>query len=343
MKVTVIGTGFGQYAMAPVYRKLGFEVEVITPRDQRKVDRALAADADLVSIHSPPFMHHDHVMRALDHGHAVLCDKPFGLNAAQAHAMRNRARERGVLHFLNYEVRSKPSRAKVKQLVKEGAIGTPCHLSWTFFSNGLRASNYGWVNEQERGGGWIRAYASHCIDFIRWLFESEVAACGGISRIEIPKLPDKAGVERSVTAEDAYCAWFIMKNGCTANQDTAYGAAVALPMYIHVTGSEGAIELIGEKVTVRRAPWHSPGATIPAAERIRRGLLPGQGDEVYEFPPPAGEAHEPALLPWLERVKEAIRTGRQIAPSFDDGVAVAEVMDQLRASAAQPKLSMSPL
>jgi hypothetical protein len=141
-----------------------------------------------------------------------------------------------------------------------------------------------------------------------------------------------------VTAEDAYSAWFIMKNGCTATQDTAYGAAVALPMHINVIGSEGAIELMGEKITVRRAPRHSPGATIPAAERIRRGLLPGQADEVCEFPPPAGEAHEPALIPWLEKVKEALRTGRQIAPSFDDGVAVAEVMDQLRASAAQPDL-----
>ena len=332
MKVAVIGTGFGEYAMAPVYRKLGFDVEVVTPRDAEKVERTLASDVDLVSVHSPPFMHRDHVMKAIDRGHAVLCDKPFGRNAREARAMRERARERGVLNFLNFEVRSKPSRAKLKELVKAGAIGTPRHLNWTFFSNGLRASNYGWVNNAEMGGGWIPAYASHCIDLVRWVFESEVAKCGGISRIEIGKLPDKNGVEQAVNAEDAYSAWFVMENGCTAAQDTAYGAAVALPMYITVLGSDGAVELIGEKVTLRRAPRHAPGVTIPAAERIRLGLLPGQGNEVFEFPPAPGEAHEPSLTPWLEKVREALRTGTQITPSFDDGVAVAEVMDMLRAN-----------
>lgn len=336
MKVLIVGTGFGQYAMAPVYQKLGFEVEIVTPRDKLKVETALASHADLVSIHSPPFMHHDHVMMALSRGHAVLCDKPFGLNAVQARAMRDRAQECGALNFLNYEVRSKPSRAKVKQLVTEGSIGVPHHLSWTFFSNGLRASNYGWVNERETGGGWIGAYASHCIDLIRWIFESEVAQCGGLSRIEIPTLPDPNGTEHIVTAEDAYSAWFIMENGCTATQDTSYGAAVALPMHISVMGSGGAIELIGDKVTLRRVSRPASRETLPAAERIRRGLLPEDGAEVFEFPPPVGEAHEPALFPWLARVKDAISSGRQIAPSFDDGVAVADVMDRLKARVVRP-------
>ena len=30
VKVAIIGAGFGQYAVAPVYRKLGFEVEVVS-------------------------------------------------------------------------------------------------------------------------------------------------------------------------------------------------------------------------------------------------------------------------------------------------------------------------
>src|SRR4029077_3418764 len=146
MKVGIIGTGFGQYAVAPVYRKHGFEVEVVTPRDKDAVERLLTSKLDLVSVHSPPFMHHDHVMRALDRGHAVLCDKPFGRNGKEARAMRDRAREKGVLNFANFEMRLKPQRAKIKELVDAGAIGTPLHLSWTFFSNGFRGGTYNWVN-----------------------------------------------------------------------------------------------------------------------------------------------------------------------------------------------------
>ncbi|BBZ15421.1 Gfo/Idh/MocA family protein [Mycobacterium branderi] len=330
MKVAILGTGFGQYGAAPVYRKLGFEVEVVTPRDEAAVERALASDVDLVSIHSPPFMHYEHVMRAIDHGHAVLCDKPFGRNAKEAHAMRDRACERGVLNFTNFELRSKPSRAKIKEIADAGVIGVPRHLSWSFFSNGFRGGTHGWVNERESGGGWIGAYASHLIDFTRWLFGSEVAKCGGISRIDEPTRPDRDGVERTATAEDAYSAWFVMANGCTAVQDTAYAAAAPMPSRITLMGTAGAVELVGDvKLVVRRAPDLSG---VSAAERIRRGVVAGEGDEVFDFPPPAGEAHEPALTPWFARVKEALRTGRQIAPSFDDGVAVAEAMDQLRAN-----------
>jgi predicted dehydrogenase len=333
VKVAVIGAGFGQYAVAPVYRKLGFECEVVTPRDKEAVETALASKVDLVSIHSPPFMQYDHVMKAIDHGHAVLCDKPFGLNAEQARAMRDRARERGVLHFLNFETRCKPWRVKFKELAHSGVIGTPRHLSIAFFSNGFRQSTYGWINDLELGGGWICSMGSHLIDFTRWLLNSEVAKCGAVVRIEEPTQLDREGVKRIATAEDAYCAWFIMQNGCTSTQDTAYAAAVPLPSRYTLMGSEGAIEMIGDtKLTVRRAPDLTG---VSAAERIRRGLLAGQGDEVFEFPPAPGEAHEPALMPWFGKVKESLRTGTQIVPSFDDGVATAEIMDQLKASAVR--------
>jgi predicted dehydrogenase len=300
VKVTVIGTGFGQYAMAPVYAKLGFEVEVVSPRDMAAVNRALAKKVDLVSVHAPPFLHHDIVMRAFDHDQNVLCDKPFGASLAEARAMRDRAHASGRLHFLNFEVREKPNRAKMKALIDAGAIGKPLHLNWTFYSNGYRHGLHGWVSDKSLGGGWINAYASHCIDFMRWIFGSEVERCGGIARIEVATHPDKDGVQHEATAEDAYSAWFVMANGCTGAQDTGYGASVPMPMRVMVMGSEGGL-----------------------------GLLAQQGEE-YEFPPAPGEAHEPALLPWLTKVREALRTQTQISPSFDDGLCVAATMDLLK-------------
>jgi predicted dehydrogenase len=275
-------------------------------------------------------MHQDHVMRALDRGRAVLCDKPFGRNAAEARAMRDRARETGLLNFVNFETRWKPNRVRIKQLVDEGAIGEPVHLNWTFFSNGFREGPHGWINEAEHGGGWIGAYASHCIDIIRWVFGSEVARCGGLARTEVARRADKDGVQHDATAEDAYSAWFVMQNGRTAAQDTAYCAAAPMPMRIVLMGTEGGLELVGDTKLILRRSRGTAGQS--AAERIKLGLLAGEGDEVFEFPPAPGEAHEPALLPWLETVRDALRSGRQVATSFDDGLAVAEAMDQLRAN-----------
>ncbi len=314
MKVSIVGSGFGERVMALVYRHVGFEVvAVASPRDTEAVARALAADVDLVSIHSPPFLHHEHVMRAFDQGRrAVLCDKPFGRDAAEARAMRDRARELGALNFLNFEFRQHPSRAKLTELVRDGRIGALQHVSWTFIGNGLRQQKHRWLFDKDLAGGWIGAWGSHAIDGLRCLFESEVADCGGVSRIETTSRPDREGVVRPSTAEDAFSAWFVMGNGRTATIDTAFSTPVAMPTRIVAMGSEGSLELLDDlTLTLRR---------------------PGGKEEVFTFPAPSADPHEPGLVPWLSAVKAAVASRTQITPSFDDGLAVAEAMDRLRAT-----------
>ena len=294
MKVAVIGTGFGKHAAAPAYEGLGCQVEVVSPRDEAAVRRALASDVDLVSVHSPPFLHVDHVLAAIGAGRPVLCDKPFGRSAQDAVAMRDRATEAGVPHFLNFEFRHNASWARLKQLADSGAVGTPLHLAWSFWGSGLRGRRLGWMNDAALGGGWIGAYGSHIIDFTRYLFGSEVADCGAATRTDIP----------GATAEDAYSAWFVLANGATAVHDTGFAAPVATPPRVALTGSDGVIELIGDTTLVLRRPGHDA-----VTEEFSAGA---------------------ALPTYLGLVLDAIRTGTAITPSFDDGVAVAEVMDRLR-------------
>jgi predicted dehydrogenase len=313
MKVAVIGTGFGKHAAAPAFAGLGFDVEVVSPRDEAAVRTALASDVDLVSVHSPPFLHLDHVTGAIEHGHAVLCDKPFGRSAEEAAAMRDKARDAGIPHFLNFEFRFNESWSKLKELADAGAIGTPRHLSWSFFGSGLRGRRYGWINDRERGGGWIGAYGSHLIDFTRFMFGSEIVDCGGVTRIDDPEHPGEDGSPHRATAEDAYSAWFEMANGCTAIHDTGFAAAVPSTPSATLLGTEGTIELTGDTTMVVRRPTADP--------------------ETFEFAPPPRRSPPPALSTFFGRVAEALRTGTQLTPNFDDGVAVAQAMDRLRTKA----------
>jgi predicted dehydrogenase len=313
MRVLVIGTGFGKHAAAPAYESAGFEVEVVSPRDEAAIRRGLASGIDLVSVHSPPFLHVDHVTAALDHGLAVLCDKPFGRTADEAAEMGDRARDAGVLTFLNFEFRCRESWTKVKELADDGAIGTPTHLSWNWFGNGLRGRTYGWINDAELGGGWIGAYGSHLIDFTRWLFDSEIVDCGGVTRIDDPIHPDSDGVLKQATAEDAYAAWFVLDNGATAAQDTGFAAAVPTLPRALLLGTEGSIELTADTRLVLR---HN-----------------GSESRTIDFDRPGRP--DPALTTFFTQVAEALRTGTQIAPSFDDGLAVARVMERLRANAVR--------
>jgi predicted dehydrogenase len=240
----------------------------------------------------------------------VLCDKPFGVNAEEARAMRDRAQSLGVLNYLNFELRSDPPRVRLKTLVDEGAIGAIEHVNWTFIGSGLRRRKHGWLTDREKGGGWIGAFGSHAIDFLRWLYGDELAECGGVMRTEVASRPDAEGVMHPSTAEDAYSVWFVTRAGRTASMDTAFSASVSFPQRIVVTGSEGALELVDERtLTLRR---------------------PRQDDIVETIAPPEGDVHMGGLMPWLAAVRESLRTGRQIQPSFDDGVATAEVMDAMR-------------
>jgi predicted dehydrogenase len=315
MKVAVIGRGFGANVMAPAYKSLGFDVDIVPSRDPDAVVEACAEPVDLVSIHSPPFQHHEHVMAALAAGRNVLCDKPFGRNAAEARAMCDAAKEAGVLHFLNFEFRCGPVWRKAKQLIDEGAIGELTHVDLTSFGSGLRGRPHGWLSEIDSAGGWIGAFGSHVIDGLRFFFGGEVADCGGMARTEIPFRPDKDGKEVRSTAEDAFSCWFAMADGGTARVDSAYAGAVDLPLSMQLLGSEGAISISGDVLIV---------------------LRPGAPAETIDLSPKPGEPGFPAVPLWLAKVKEALQHGRQITPSFDDGVAVAKVMDRLKAAVVRP-------
>ena len=111
VRVGVIGTGFGASTVAPAFEAADdcTVVEVVTPRDEAAVAALCARnDVDLVSVHSPPFLHLAHVRRAIDAGHAVLCDKPFGLDADEAAVMTDLAKEAGIVNLLNFERRFDP-------------------------------------------------------------------------------------------------------------------------------------------------------------------------------------------------------------------------------------------
>jgi hypothetical protein len=50
----------------------------------------------------------------------------------------------------------------------------------------------------------------------------------------------------------------------------------------------------------------------------------------FDFDPPPGDPHEPAMTAWAREVWRSVIEAEQVTPSFDDGVACARVMDLFR-------------
>jgi predicted dehydrogenase len=317
VRVAVIGAGFGNRVVAEVLREQGVDVDVVSARDPDAVRAAIGAPVDLVSVHSPPFLHTEHVRLALDAGHDVLCDKPFGCSATEAGDLLAAARDAGVLHFVNFEFRRDPTRLALQRVLDDGRIGAPVHLHWTSFTSASRRPlrRYGWLFDRARGGGWIGAFGSHVFDTVRWLMGEIVDARGGC-RIDVTERPDDEGRLHECTAEDAFTAHLRLASGATATIDTAFAAPVNVAPRITVFGTDGEAELIGAtELRVRRA---------------------GEETHVTTFEPFAGDMHFPAMRPWLAEVVGAVERREQLTPSFADGAACAEVMDILRTNAAWP-------
>lgn len=86
---------------------------------------ALAADpeVDAVYVATPHPFHAENSLLCLEAGKAVLCEKPFTVNARQAEAVVARARERRLFLMEAMWTRFLPVFVKLRGLLKEGALG----------------------------------------------------------------------------------------------------------------------------------------------------------------------------------------------------------------------------
>jgi predicted dehydrogenase len=319
VRVAVIGGGFGARVVAPAFAGTdGCEVvDVASARDDTAIGALVRrADVDLVSVHSPPFLHAPHVRTALAAGKHVLCDKPFALNADEAADLQAEARAAGVIALCNFEFRYAAARTLLRDLVHEGTIGTVEHVQWTHVSAGSRIPlrPFGWLFDRELGGGWIGAWASHAVDALRFLFDTEVAETRALPRIDLLERPDAEGVMRRCTAEDGLAAALMLANGTTVTIDSSFAATVSPPPRLTVFGTEGAIEVVADA-------------------RIRIHRADGE-PETVELPAASGDRHTAPMRLFAAVVCEAVLGGDvpEHAPTFADGRACDAVLDELRSA-----------
>jgi predicted dehydrogenase len=312
LRVGIVGAGFGARVVAPVFAEIGCAViDVVSARDSAAVRALCQEKVDLIAVHAPPFLHAEYVRLAIAAGHPVLCDKPFGMSSDEAAALTAEAKAAGVINLLNFEFRHQPARQKMRELITAGELGRLEHLHFSAFSSGSRVPlrPYGWLFDRSLGGGWIGAFGTHVIDMMRW-FMGEVTAAGARTRVTIPERPDARGHLHTCDAEDAFSAWVEFASGATASIDTSFAAPVSLPPRITVTGSAGAIENTADvRVVLQRVD----------GTRAQ-----------FDFTPPPGDPHQTAMTSWAREIWRSVVEGRQVTPSFDDGLACARVMDLFR-------------
>lgn len=162
-------------------------------------DVALSPLVDAIQISTPPWFHVQHLDAAVSAGKHVYCEKPLGIDVAQANqALEIGKRAEGRLSLeIGFEVRNAPPIAEVVRRIHEGALGKI--VSITAYYNAPEAVNHtgtGWSPDefQIRNWLWYRNLSGdilveqniHVIDICNWILKShplKAFATGGRSVI----------------------------------------------------------------------------------------------------------------------------------------------------------------
>jgi predicted dehydrogenase len=132
-------------------------------------------EVQAVYIALPHHMHFDWTIRCAQAGKAILCEKPFTLNAFEAKRALNEVRANKVFFMEAFMYRCHPQTLKVKELVDSGAIGEVLAISSEF---GFAASK-DWTNfraDGTLGGGGLMDVGTYCVSFSRLVAGEEPAA-----------------------------------------------------------------------------------------------------------------------------------------------------------------------
>jgi len=110
-------------------------------------------EVDAVYIATPHPKHAFWAIRAAEAGKAILCEKPIGINGAQAMAIVEAARVHGVFLMEAFMYRTTPQTEKVVELIREGAIGEVQVIEASFSFNGPTDPGARVLSQETAGGG----------------------------------------------------------------------------------------------------------------------------------------------------------------------------------------------
>lgn len=80
-------------------------------------------EVDIIYVATPHNFHHEHTLLCLQHHKAVLCEKPFAMNATQVKEMLQTAREKNIFLMEALWTKFLPQFIKVKEMIQEGKTG----------------------------------------------------------------------------------------------------------------------------------------------------------------------------------------------------------------------------
>lgn len=280
IRVGYIGSGWTERVQIPAFTHGGLKPQAIcsgrVDNARRVADKfnmpevysswqeLIASETvDIVSIVTPPSLHKEIAIAALQAGKHVICEKPTALNVAEAEAMFAAAQAApGQLAIVDHELRFHPARLQMRQMIKDGYVGTVLRADLDRLGAERLNPNtpWSWWSDAEQGGGMLGAVGSHLLDLARWLV-GRIDSLSGQLQTGHYFRNDAEGRQRQVTADDHVDVLLHFANGAQGRITVSGMAPGGYGMSVLVVGSEGVLRLDNQDQL-----WGMRGERYPSNE-----------------------------------------------------------------------------
>jgi predicted dehydrogenase len=368
VKAAVVGTGFIGVVHVEALRRLGVEVTgvvgssperarekartAVIPGPYESFEAMLADDGvDVVHITSPNKEHYGQAKAALAAGKHVVCEKPLAMDSRETAELLGLARESGLVHAVNFNIRFYPQVIEARERVRAGELGRVHLVTGGYLQDWLLLeTDWNWRLDPAEGGA-LRAVGdigSHWIDMLQHVTGLKVEAVMADLATVIPvrKVPTgpvetfsggAAGetVEREMSTEDLAGILLRLQGGaravCAVSQ---VSAGRRNQVHWQVDGARASLAWNGE---TPEQLWI--GHRERPNELLLRdpSLMSERAEGHMTLPPGHSEGFADTFRELYRAVYRAVEAGGPPAepdyPTFADGHDEAVIADAIAASA----------
>jgi predicted dehydrogenase len=228
-------------------------------------------EVGLVVVGTPPSLHADPVVAALDAGKHAVCEKPFAITLDDVDRMIDAAAARQRVLTVFQSRRWDPDYLALRDTVRSGRIGDAFYME-SFIGGYSHPCDY-WHSHEPISGGTIYDWGSHYFDWVLSLFDGPVTSVSAVGHKR---------VWHDVTNADQVRVDLTFESGAQATFMQSDIAAALKPKW-YVLGTRGAV--VGDwRLQEGLAP-----ADVPARLTVSRPADGGVHEERLTLAP--GDDH----------------------------------------------------
>lgn len=243
------------------------------------------SEVELVTVAVPNDAHEDVVVKALNAGKNVICEKPVALSLESLNRMIE-ATEKNHVHFSTHQNRRwDVDYLAMKQVHDSGELGKVINIESRI--HGSRGIPSDWRGEKVHGGGMLYDWGIHLIDQMLMIFgfenvESVYCICDHITNQEV---------------DDGFRLDLNFKNGQRATVEVGTYNFIAMPRF-YMRAEKGSALITDwreEAQVVKCTHWHeSEVLPVETAAGLTKTMAPRDGitTDTYRVPKPQSDVHD---------------------------------------------------